>query len=107
MGIAPPPRPSTSSPRAAAATGYLCGDTFSIADLTAAATLAVFVKPEDSPMASPQPVGASFQALIARYAKHPGADWVRRIYAQASRRAHGLRWPQPGRGLSDAAEPRA
>ncbi len=66
----------------AAATGYLCGDSFSIADLTAAATLAVFVKPEDSPMASPQPVGASFQALIDRYAKHPGADWVRRIYAR-------------------------
>ncbi len=65
----------------AAATGYLCGDSFSIADLTAAATLAVFVKPANSPMASPQPVGASFQALIARYAKHPGADWVRRIYA--------------------------
>ena len=65
----------------AAATGYLCGDSFSIADLTAAATLAVFVKPANSPMASPQPVGASFQAVIARYAKHPGADWVRRIYA--------------------------
>lgn len=65
----------------AAATGYLCGDSFSIADLTAAATLAVFVKPANSPMASPQPVGASFQALIARYTKHPGAEWVRRIYA--------------------------
>lgn len=66
----------------AAATGYLCGDSFSIADLTAASTLAVFVKPEDSPMASPQPVGANFQALINRYATHPGADWVRRIYAR-------------------------
>ena len=66
----------------AAATGYLCSDSFSIADLTAAATLAVFVKPANSPMASPQPVGASFQALIDRYAKHPGADWVRRIYAR-------------------------
>ena len=65
-----------------AATGYLCGDTFSIADLSAASTLAVFVKPQNSPMASPQPVGSSFQALMDRYAKHPGADWVRRIYAQ-------------------------
>ncbi|MFZ2649705.1 MAG: glutathione S-transferase [Burkholderiaceae bacterium] len=65
-----------------AATGYLCGAAFSIADLTAASTLAVFVKPEHSPMASPQPVGRSLQALLDRYAKHPGADWVRRVYAQ-------------------------
>lgn len=65
-----------------AATGYLCGDSFSIADLTAASTLAVFVKPADSPMASPQPVARAMQALIDRYAKHPGAAWVRRIYAK-------------------------
>ena len=65
-----------------AATGYLCGDSFTIADLTAASTLAVLVKPENSPMASPQPVGPSFQALMDRYAKHPGAAWVRRIYAR-------------------------
>jgi hypothetical protein len=42
----------------------------------------VLVRPEASPMAAPQPVGPAFQALIDRYAKHPGADWVRRIYAQ-------------------------
>jgi glutathione S-transferase len=65
-----------------AATGYLCGSTFSIADLTAASTLAAFVKPADSPMACPQPVGPVFQALMDRYARHPGADWTRRIYAQ-------------------------
>ncbi len=65
-----------------ASTGYLCGDAFSIADLTAASTLAVFVRPENSPMACPQPVAPAFQALIERYAKHPGADWVRRIYAR-------------------------
>jgi len=65
-----------------AATGYLCGDAFSIADLTAASTLAVLVKPPNSPMACPQPVGLGFQALMERYAEHPGAGWVRRIYAQ-------------------------
>jgi glutathione S-transferase len=65
-----------------AETGYLCGSGFSLADLTAASTLAVLVRPEASPMAAPQPVGPAFQALIDRYAKHPGADWVRRIYAQ-------------------------
>jgi glutathione S-transferase len=65
-----------------AATGYLAGESFSIADLTAASTLAVLVRPADSPMSCPQPVAATYQALIERYASHPGAAWVRRIYAQ-------------------------
>jgi glutathione S-transferase len=64
-----------------AETGYLCGAGFSLADLTAASTLAVLVRPAASPMAAPQPVGPAFQALIDRYASHPGAAWVRRIYA--------------------------
>ena len=65
-----------------AATGYLCGDAFSIADLTAASTLAVLVRPQNSPMACPQPVGRGFRALMERYAEHPGAGWVRHIYAR-------------------------
>ncbi len=63
------------------ATGYLSGNTFSIADLTAAAALAMLVRPANSPMSSPQPVASVFQALIDRYRAHPGAQWVRRIYA--------------------------
>jgi glutathione S-transferase len=78
------------------ATGYLCGNAFSIADLTAASTLAVFVKPDHSPMASPQPVGHSFQALIDRYAKHPGAAWVRRIYARHRGSQHDFDGPSAG-----------
>lgn len=65
-----------------AETGYLCGSSFSLADLTAASTLAVLVRPDASPMAAPRPVGPVFQALIDRYAQHPGADWVRRIYTR-------------------------
>jgi glutathione S-transferase len=65
-----------------AATGYLVGSSFSIADLTAASTLAVLVRPADSPMSCPRPVAPSFQALMDRYASHPGAAWVHRIYAQ-------------------------
>jgi glutathione S-transferase len=64
------------------ATGYLCGSTFSIADLTAASTLAVFVKPDNSPMACPAPVGPRFQTLLDRYTRHPGAAWVRAVYAR-------------------------
>jgi glutathione S-transferase len=65
-----------------AATGYLVGHRFGIADLAAASTLAVLVRPEDSPMSCPQPVAHTFQELIDRYAGHPGAQWVRRIYAR-------------------------
>ncbi len=66
--------------------GYLVGDAFSVADIAAASTLAMLVRPEDSPMSAPRPVSAPFRALMDRYAAHPGADWVRRIY-----RAHRVR----------------
>ncbi len=69
-----------------ARSGYLVGDAFSVADIAAASTLAMLVRPEDSPMSAPRPVAAPFRALIDRYAVHPGADWVRRIY-----RAHRVR----------------
>lgn len=68
--------------RRGAGSGYLVGDTLSVADLTAASTLAVLVRPPHSPMSAPQPVGAAFRALIDRYADHPGAHWVRQIYAR-------------------------
>jgi glutathione S-transferase len=62
--------------------GTLCGGAFCIADLTAASTLAVLVRPEHSPMAAPQPVAPTFRALMDRYAQHPGAAWVRTVYAR-------------------------
>ena len=65
-----------------AATGYLCGSTLSVADLTAASTLAVLIRPIDSPMSCPQPVAPGFRKLMERYAGHPGAAWVRRMYDQ-------------------------
>jgi glutathione S-transferase len=65
-----------------ARTGYLVGGQFSLADLTAASTLAVLIRPADSPMSAPQPVPAAFRSLIDRHAKHPAAAWVRGIYAR-------------------------
>jgi glutathione S-transferase len=70
-----------------AASGYLCGNFFSVADLTAASTLAALIRPVNSPMACPQPVGRGFRELMERYASHPGAAWVRRMY----RRHRGAR----------------
>jgi glutathione S-transferase len=62
--------------------GYLCGPRFSLADLVAASSLAMIVRPPASPMAAPQPVAPAFAALVAEFAGHPGAAWVRTIYAR-------------------------
>ncbi|QQS12698.1 MAG: glutathione S-transferase C-terminal domain-containing protein [Rhodospirillales bacterium] len=65
-----------------AATGYLVGDAFSVADLTAAAMLAMAVDPPDSTMARPRPMSAPLREWIERWGTHAGADWVREIYAR-------------------------
>ena len=64
-----------------ARTGFLVGDRLSVADIAAAAALATCVDPPGSPMARPQPMPASFRSFIDRFAGHPGAAWVRRIYS--------------------------
>lgn len=68
--------------RAGAASGYLIGERFTLADLCAASMLAMCVDPPDSPMARPLPRAPAFEALVQRHARHPGADWVRGIYAR-------------------------
>lgn len=62
--------------------GYLAGDRFSLADLVAASTLAVAVDPADSPMTRPRPYSTAFAAFVQRFSTHPGAAWVRDIYAR-------------------------
>jgi len=62
------------------ATGYLVGNRFSVADLTAASVLAVCVDPPDSPMTRPRPQAQPFADFVGRFASHPGAEWVRTIY---------------------------
>ncbi len=79
-----------------AATGYLCGKVFSLADLTAASTLAVLVQPPDSPMSCPRPMASAFGALTDRYARHPGAGWVRAIYARHRGSRSDFDGPSPG-----------
>ena len=79
-----------------AATGYLCGSGFSVADLTAASTLAMLAKPTGSPMACPQPVASGFRALMERYAQHPGVAWVNRIYAKHRSASRDFDGPSAG-----------
>ncbi|MGE0623924.1 MAG: glutathione S-transferase family protein [Pseudomonadales bacterium] len=64
-----------------AATGYLCGDSFSVADLTAASLLAPLVVLDHPDMARPLPVPEPMAAFYARWQDHPAIDWVRHQYA--------------------------
>jgi glutathione S-transferase len=84
--------------RRAGADGYLVGNAFSLADLTAGSTLAVLAQPPDSPMAGPQPFGAAFADLMQRFAAHPAIAWTRQLY----RRHRGAR--RDFDGMSEAAD---
>lgn len=59
--------------------GYLVGDAFSVADLTAAALLGPLTRPPGFP-SSGQPVPASLAPLWDELAAHPAARWAREIY---------------------------
>lgn len=65
----------------AGGSGYLVGDTFSVADLTAASLLAPFANPNHPDMRRPEPMPADLAAVMARYKDHAALDWCRRIYA--------------------------
>lgn len=63
-----------------AATGYLVGDRFTVADLTAASLLYPLVLPAEYPYPVPQPMPEAVHRWLARRADHPAAAWVREIY---------------------------
>lgn len=63
-----------------AATGYLVGDSFSVADLTAASLLAVCADPPNSTMSRPKPIPPAFQAWLDRWKDHAGTAWVLEVY---------------------------
>jgi glutathione S-transferase len=61
--------------------GYLIGGEFSVADLAAAALLMPAVQPPQGPV-YPEPWAEVVHAWVAHWAEHPGAAWVREIYAR-------------------------
>ncbi|WP_417519655.1 glutathione S-transferase family protein [Minwuia sp.] len=63
-----------------AATGYLAGDAFTLADLTAAAMMAPVVNPDHPAMKRPEPMPKATRDLIDRHADRPASGWVRDIY---------------------------
>jgi glutathione S-transferase len=62
--------------------GYLVGDAFSVADLTAAAMLSLIVRPEQFPYALPDEAPPGLVELCDQLANHEGFAWVREIYAK-------------------------
>jgi glutathione S-transferase len=59
--------------------GYLVGNGFTVADLTAAALLSPLVDPPEYPYAQP-PATATVQAIRDRYSGHPSFAWAREMY---------------------------
>lgn len=62
--------------------GYLVGNHFTVADLAAAALLAPAVVPPEFPYQPPLPMAPAFTRWLARWNAHPGAAWVRAMYAR-------------------------
>jgi glutathione S-transferase len=60
--------------------GQLVGDSFSVADLACASLLAVLTQPPHPDMRRPEPMPERIEALLARFAPHPGVRWVLEQY---------------------------
>jgi glutathione S-transferase len=60
--------------------GYLAGEGFSVADLTAAALLFPLVRPREAPHMIPDPLPESFNELRSQMSSRPGYKWVEEMY---------------------------
>jgi len=74
----------------AGADGYLVGERFSIADLAAAALLALTVETEHPDMTWPRPRPAAVDRWHERWSDHPGAAWVRSMYERHRPQSHAI-----------------
>jgi len=64
------------------ATGYLVGEQFTAADLTAAALLAPLASPDHEDMSRPSPIVPSFQEILDSYSDNPTIAWVQKQYRE-------------------------
>jgi glutathione S-transferase len=60
--------------------GYLVGDRFSVADLTAAALLFPLVRPPQAPYMVPPPLPPSLQSFHDSVSERPAFKWVEEMY---------------------------
>jgi glutathione S-transferase len=68
--------------REVAPSGYLVGDSFTVADLTAAALLSPLVMPKEFPYKRPAAIPAPMAQARAHLAEHPALKWAAGIYAR-------------------------
>jgi glutathione S-transferase len=59
---------------------YLAGDSFSVADLTAAAMFAPLIDPPHPDMKKPEPQPKALAALTQKWRDHPAGRWVLQTY---------------------------
>ncbi len=59
---------------------YLVGESFTAADLTAAALLAPIASVGHPDMSRPQPIPGSVARFLVRYQSHPTIEWVALMY---------------------------
>jgi glutathione S-transferase len=62
--------------------GYLVGDCFSVADLTAAVVLHPAVLPDEYPLKYPHPRPQQLEQWLAHWTEHPATAWVREMYSR-------------------------
>ncbi|MCP4037373.1 MAG: glutathione S-transferase family protein [bacterium] len=72
---------------AAAETGYLVGDRFTAADLTAGALFFPLFYPDEIPTRVPDRQTPIFRAWLDQWRDHEGAGYVRTLYAKHRRRS--------------------
>ena len=68
--------------------GYLVGERFSVADLTAASLLYPIAWPPEFQYELPQPPPPA--PTVEAAAKHPGAEWIRRMWREHRGRSHAV-----------------
>lgn len=62
--------------------GFLVGDSFSVADLSAAALFFPLVLPEGGPVPGDEPAPAGLEAFRAQLVERPGYSWIEEIYSR-------------------------
>jgi glutathione S-transferase len=87
-------------------TGYLVGDTFSVADLAVAAVMTAVVRPPEFPYPLPEPWPAELVELRESIADRPGVRWVLDIYRRNRGTSAEVSAPSPeGAGFTVPSGP--
>jgi len=71
-------------------TGYLVGNRFSVADLTAATVLQATCLPPEYPVQASKPRPAGWERWLERWKDHSGLDYVRRMYRHYRGQSYAL-----------------